>query len=208
MTHKPFYFHQTITHLLKEEEVILYNRLIPIREEEAKWTVEVLKQQYEKECLEYPHQAPPFDEAAALWAAKVLYITAQLLLYREAKVEEVPQLFPGDNLEVSASTILSVDITLRFLPQLLFSAKAIDFEDVLIPLLEKILEKWHYSAIGHEMEVENLDFAPILNDNCVKQLYADRIIEHKVRTLAEHPAMQQQVKGSMGDYATYFWSDL
>ena len=48
-----------------------------------------------------------FNKDAALWAAKTIYIAAQLMLYRENKSVELAKLLPDYNGEINASSILS-----------------------------------------------------------------------------------------------------
>jgi len=86
--------------------------------------------------------------------------------------------------------------------------KVIDADDLIIQVLEGHLKQWHYSAIGYNLNPEMLNFQQILENNSLKQLYINRIIENKSKKLAELPNLNEHVKASMGNYSSYFWEDL
>ncbi|CAM3886884.1 MULTISPECIES: hypothetical protein [Flavobacterium] len=70
MTDKKIPFLYTIYHLRSIEHAIIYDKKLDISKEEEKEVIELLKDEYEKEKLNYPFQAPVFDEVAALWGSK------------------------------------------------------------------------------------------------------------------------------------------
>jgi hypothetical protein len=142
------YFLKMVRHLRKNEEVMLYENILAIPDEEVTSVAEFLRSEYENEALNHPKPLPEYDPEAAVWAARTLYVSAQLLLYRENKVTDLSTLIP-DNLEVNAGAILSADLTLRFLPDLVKQMEVIDPDDDLLHILRKLLEKWHYSAVSY-----------------------------------------------------------
>ena len=142
-----YYFLNTIQTLRKQEEAVLYEKLLPISEQEKKEAADFLYQEYQQEALEYPYQVPEFDVFAALWAADFLYTALQLVLHREQKEQDLVQLLPDFPNEITPSAILSADLCLRFLPDVIIQLKLIDSEDALIEILEKQLTLWHYSGI-------------------------------------------------------------
>lgn len=91
------------------------------------------------------------------------------------------------------------------LPAILQQLKVIDPEDSLIPLLEGHLRQWHYSAVGYGLPPEDMDFTPITVNACALQLYADRVIARRDRSLAQNPALAFIIAASVGDYSQYFW---
>ncbi len=202
------YFLQTLDTLRSREEVLLYANAIQIPQQELELAAAFLETEYDNECLGYPGQAPAFDAAAAVWAAKTVYTAAQLLLYRKDKEADIPTMLPAYEGAVTAGAILSADICLRFLPDVVQMARNIDADDVLVTILAAHLQQWHYSAIGHLSETEGLDFLVIIANPCLQQLYADRVIARKDKKLANLAEMAPLVKAALGNHQTYFWNEL
>lgn len=203
-----YYFLDTIQTLRKQEEAILYEKLLPISEQEKKAVADFLYLEYQQESLEYPYQAPEFDAFAALWAAEFLYTALQLVLQREQKEQDLAQLLPGFQEGITPSGILSADLCLRFLPDVIIQLKLIDSEDPLIEMLEKQLTIWHYSGINYALPLEDPDFNTIANNPCLHQLYINRIVKHKKLHLAKHPAFKASILANFGLFAGEFWNDF
>ncbi|MEM9824038.1 MAG: hypothetical protein AAF985_23335 [Bacteroidota bacterium] len=197
-----------IQQLREDEEVMLYALLLNISNKSAWEVAEYLAQAYQEESLNYPHQAPPFEIKAALWGASTVYIAAQLMLYRENKVAEVNSFLPPFDQAITPGAVLSVDLCLRFLPDIVRELKNIDQEDLLIPLLEDYLKTWHFSGVNYRLADETLDFTVIQSNQCVHQLYADRIVTYKALPRAKHPAIQHLIKANMGNFGTHLWSQF
>lgn len=202
------YFLDTLRNLREHEEVLLFGNILNISEDDTADTMEFLRAEYRNESLEYPYEVPPFDSAVALWAAKTVYLAAQLLLYRENKSADLESLLPDFNGELNSSTILSCDLCLRFLPGIIIQLKLIDSEDKLIQVLEQKLTVWHYSGITYPLEIDKLDFQITTSDECLKQLYIDRIIANRKIHLAKHLAYKDGVAASMGIFANEFWNEF
>lgn len=202
------YFLQMIQHLRECEEVILYEKVMSWEKAEEQELIDFLSREYQNESLNYPYQVPGFNSDAALWAAKTIYLAAQLILYRDQKENDLGLLFTDFEGDLDASTILSADLCLRFLPDMLFQLKVIDSQDGLIELLEAIAHKWHYSAMRYSLEIDRLSFEWMDSDTCLKQLYVNRIIEYKKLKLAEHPACYEAVKSSLGIHGEQLWKEF
>lgn len=185
----------TIQHLRLHEELLLHGLLAPALEKDTAELSSFLAEEYATESINYPHTPPPFDPEAALWAAKILYTAAQLLLNRQHEAGDLPKLLPPYPQALTEGAILSADLSLRFLPPIIDQLQRIDPEDPLIPLLENLLLPWHYSGIGHPLPIEKLNFEPLSGMFCLRQLYIDRVIELKNRALAEHIALNTSVNG-------------
>lgn len=193
---------------LRQEGVMLYDNLLTIQEAEEREVVYFLELEYQEEKTNYPHQAPDFHPKAALWSAKTVYFAAQLILYRENQPEELKALLPYFDGIIDAEAMLSADLCLRFLPSIISKLKIIDPEDALIEVLETHLITWHYSAIGHALDWSTIDFNNIEKNACLYQLYVDRIIEHKVHSLANLAPFQKGIQASLGWHSKLLWSDL
>jgi hypothetical protein len=109
---KPFL--DTIYHLRTVEHIILHNKPAVIMTSEEQEVIAFLEGEYERESVDYPFTAPVFSPMAALWAAKTVYITAQLFLFRENKAIELQSLLRSYSGPIDASA----DLCLRFLPSL------------------------------------------------------------------------------------------
>lgn len=202
------YFYDTIYQLRSKEELILYTKLIDFEREDEMLVVDFLKIEYDTEVLNYPFAAPPFNAEAALWAAKTVYTSCQILLYRKHQEPELPTLLPSFAYPITAAEILSADLCLRFLPRILEEARLIDIEDALIPILEGIVKQWHYSGIGHLFDAETIHFEPILMNPCLTQLYIDRVIEKKDLTRALLPPLKEKINATLGNHTNYYWKTL
>jgi hypothetical protein len=197
-----------IKQLRQHEDIILYGNILTIDQLESIEATEFLRHEYENEMLGFPYTPPAFDEEAALWGAKTIYITAQLILYRENRGTELSGLLPEYTAEQTAAAILSADLCLRFLPDMLTQLKIIDTEDALIPILEEILTKWHYSAVPYPLNTELLSFEKINADDCLHQLYCNRIIDYKKIHMAKHPSFKGRIAANLGLHSETLWKDF
>ncbi len=202
------YFLDTIRHLRSHEEIVIYDRYSPVLSEKEEAVADFLKQEYANESLEYPGEAPAFEANSAVWAARTVYIASQLLLYREKTVSGMRECLPGFAGEQTPGTILSVDLCLRFLPAVIEKAKEISPEDELIGVLEEHLKAWHFSGVGYRLDAGALGWDIVFSDACVKQLYIDRIVMRKARTLAVLPLLRPEVMAVLGDWTDHFWKEL
>ncbi|UZR97434.1 hypothetical protein [Chondrinema litorale] len=199
------YFLEMIKSLREEEEVVLYDRILKTTQEEDQEVIAYLESAYQNETLNYPFLAPKFNADAAIWSAKTIYIAAQLVLYRQNPSKDLVALFPVDEIETSPETILSVDLCFRFMPSLLNQLKLIDSSDFLLEILENKLEKWHYSGINYSLKLEATDYKTILDNQCLEQLYLNRIIKYKNIKLAKIPLFYNKISSNMGIYSETYW---
>ncbi|MGF2411349.1 hypothetical protein [Ferruginibacter sp.] len=204
----PYHFYNTISQLRQNEELVLYDRVLHFSEEDEQLVKDFLKIEYETESLNYPFTPPSCNAAAALWGAKTVYTACQLILYRENKEAELPLLLPVYNNEMDAAAILSADLCLRFLPQALQQTKNIDPDDALIAVLENHLQQWHYSGIGYVLNAATVNFDTVFANECMQQLYIDRVIQKKDMQRAMLPLLQKKITAAMGIYSATFWKEL
>lgn len=208
MENKDMPFLETIYHLRTIEQIILYNKMTKVLSKEEKETILFLESEYENEILEYPGQAPDFHGEAALWGAKTLYFAAQLVLFRDHKIEELPVFLPEFKGEINAQVLLSADLCLRFLPQIILELKRIDADDKAIPILEKHMTDFSYSAIGFDVVSEVINPDVVFSDSCLKQLYLNRVVERKAKKNAEIENVKTELLAGFGDYKHVFWNEL
>ena len=197
-----------LTAIREQEEIILYDNIFQTSEQEQHQVIEYLSQIYHQESLDHPYQIPPFDAHAGLWAANTLYVSAQLLLYRKNSNSDLLTLLPDFVHPKTASAVISADLSLRFLPDIINQLDRMNPEDQLIPILKKHLHTWHYSGVSYQLSIDELDFRVEESDRCLQQLYANRIIEYQRKPLAETIAFAEVVGASLGDYRNIFWKNL
>ncbi|MBX7227060.1 MAG: hypothetical protein K1X55_13585 [Chitinophagales bacterium] len=197
-----------IRQLREKEEVMLYVNVLKIEETEAKEMGAYLQEQYHLEAVGFPYTVPPFDESAALWAAKTVYIACQLMLYREHMEEDLPSLLPDYAGKITPSTVLSADLCLRFLPDIIKNLRDIDVEDVLINVLEPLLIRWHYSGVRYNLPIEQLDISWVTQNDGLLQLYVDRIIAVKKIALAQKPVFKEHIKANLGIFVDDYWYEF
>lgn len=202
------YFLAMIRNLREHEHILLFGNLLTITPQDEATVIDYLRQEYNREKTNYPGQAPDYDPAAALWGAKIIYLTAQLIIYRKDKIEHLQHIFPLSPLDPNPTSILSADLCLRFLPHLIEQLKNIDPEDELISILEEILNQFHYSGIGYALTINNLNFESFSLNPCLKQLYTNRIITQQALNLAVHPLCNFWISSSLGIYAKTLWTNF
>lgn len=208
MSEKKMPFSETIYHLRTIEQIVLYNKLTTITKEEESETTLFLETEYEREALNHPFTVPEFNPVASLWAAKTVYLAAQLLLYRDHKVSELITLLPKYDGKTDAGTFLSADLCLRFLPQIIMEMKQIDADDAAISILESHLLQFHYSGIGFDVEVQKCDLDVVFSDACFEQLYLNRIVERKAIKFAEMHEINLRLAAGFGDYKQVYGREL
>ena len=201
-------FFDTITHLRAHEEILLYVGVGEIPDAEIGAVADYLERDYERECLDYPGDPPEFDQAAALWSARVVYHAAQLLLNRHHVKQDLGYLLAPFEGDMTEGAILSADICLRFLPDVVAKARKIDPDDDLILLLEILMGYWPYSNLGLKQIPKEDDLGLISGSACLRQLYADRVIALRVLEATENPMVKAWVITSLGEHQNYFWKEL
>jgi len=195
-----------ITTLLTNEEVILYENRLSISEEERVKVNILLQEKFSEESTNYPFSVPSFNQEAALWAAEYVYITAQLLLYRKDDAKDLKSLLPTAEFDVTASSILSVDLCFRFIPDMIRELQFIDPEDPLLPVLETELNKWHYSGIKYITDLEPINLDILFTNQCLQQLYLNRVVDYKNKKLAQHPQLNALLTENFGIYEEEYWN--
>jgi len=203
---KHSYFYDMITTLLTNEEVILYENRLSISEEERVKVNILLQEKFSEESTNYPFSVPSFNQEAALWAAEYVYITAQLLLYRKDDAKDLKSLLPTAEFDVTASSILSVDLCFRFIPDMIRELQFIDPEDPLLPVLETELNKWHYSGIKYITDLEPINLDILFTNQCLQQLYLNRVVDYKNKKLAQHPQLNALLTENFGIYEEEYWN--
>ena len=176
---KPNFFLDSIAHLRTHGHLIIRDDILKTTKSEDEDITLYLEQDFEKECLSLPFEAPRFNPNAALWASKIVYYATLLLLHRKDTKKDLETMFANYTDVVDLSSILSVDLTLRFLPQVFLELEAIDPQDPLVPILKQILNIWQFSAIHQTFKADDIDKHIYLDNIKTKQLFLNRIVDKK-----------------------------
>lgn len=201
-------FLDTLFHLRNDEHITIFVAIQDIPKKEEKDVATYLESEFEKERLEFLSDQINYNSETAVWAAKVLYRSAQLYLIRKDTDKNLEKLIPSFKGKKDVSATLSADLFLRFLPQIISALQSADPEDPLIKMLENILTQFHYSAIGFDFELNKINWEEELKDNTYRKLYLERIVEKKAYKLAEIPYINQLLLAEFGMYKDVFWREL
>lgn len=201
-------FLDTLFLLRKEGALTIFSDLKTLTKKEEKDAEDFFESEFEKERLEFLYDNIPFNKESAIWAAKILYHSAQLYLIRKDTAKDLEKLIPQYQREKDVSSILSADLSLRFLPQLLDAFHVADSTDPLVKMLENILHQFHYSGIGLDLNLEKINWEEELKDKTYRKLYLERIVEKKAYKLAEIPYINQLLIAEFGMYKDIFWREL
>jgi hypothetical protein len=148
--------------------------------------------------LELAHEPPELNRAALLWAAKQVRCAASVLTYREAELEQLQQALSEKCPEAaSASVVYSVDLTFRFLPDLVRLAKAASPQDPLVAILRDWASQWPLSSVGIA-DINVTESLQWLDDPSLRQLYVDRILAEQDASRLADPRTLEAVRIAVG----------
>jgi len=143
-------------------------------------------------------QPPALDREALLWGALTVHRIGSLLTFRDVGAEQVQQILAGDGpRDQSASVVYSVDLTFRFLPDLIRLARAASPDDPLVAILLAWAGRWPLSSVGIKDVVVSGSW-DWLDDRCLRQMYADRILSEQDLSRLEEPRVREAVLESLG----------
>lgn len=200
------HFLQSIYQLRTEEHIILYQQQFEIQNDEEKDVCNFLKDEFTEEQFEHPTPHLAFDEAAALWAAKIIYTSAQLLLYRQQDSIDLEKLLPYyEAPTLTAEAMISADLCLRFLPGIVLQFENMHPTDPAIERFEHILNTFHYSRIGYSAIDQPIDTSLLAQHKGFELLYINRIVERKDVVLAKHPTLHRTIQVYLGLHTHTFW---
>ena len=147
-----------------------------VTEKERQEAVAALRSVDAQTRLEMPHQPPSLDEPAALWGALQFFRACQFATFRDVDAEVVQAALsescPDHN---RPAAHYAVDLTFRFLPNLLHFAKSASESDVLTACLHNYCREWPLSSVGVAgIKPDNVNI--LCEDASLLALYVDRIL--------------------------------
>lgn len=144
------------------------------------------------------HQPPPLSRDAMLWAASFVQRACGVLTYRDIDADGVRRALSDPCPESpSCSVVYSVDLILRFLPDVIRLARAASPDDPLVHHLTEIARQWPLSSVGiGSIDItEPLDW---LDDPCLQQIYVDRILAEQQESRLDDPRVREAVQTAVG----------
>lgn len=152
-------------------------------------------------AIELAGKAPPIRIEAVRWAAARLYAGAVFFVRRDIDASIVQS-----NLSVAcpgpkdASTLFSVDIYFRLLPDLITLAHGLAQDDPLVESLKKIAVEWPLSSVGVRGLGTISDVDSIWSHDGLRQLYVDRVIQHADDSRLSDPRVRDAIDQTLGLY--------
>lgn len=148
-----------------------------------------------------PCTAPHIDTGAVRWGAITLFRACSLLSHRDADAATVSRMmsdtFQGESR--TPSIHYSIDLTLRFLPDVMRYARAASPDDPLVHELKRISCEWPLSSVGIEdIDIDDVSLNGILESDCLEKLYVDRILSTDDASRLSNPIIAQSVRAAIG----------
>jgi len=172
---------------------------------ETQADLEPLIKQFDAECrLDLALYPPPISITAAIWALKFIENACRFLVYRELDEHLIAdRLGPACPVPVSPACIYSVDLLMRYLPDVTRMAKGVGEDDPLVKHLQRAAARWPLSSVGMCGVICECDSVePILSDPSLCQLYADRIVERRDISRLAPVAVQDAILIALGDHSS------
>lgn len=195
---------QFIQDIIQQGKVTVDGHVTPFSEEDKQAATQRLREYYELQKQELTATVPAFDAPAAIWAASFLYRTVQLVMLRDLGDDVVNKLLTPYDGVITAEAVLSVDLSFRYLPNLVGLAKGLAPEDVLVKRLHEAAVQWPFSSVGMKVEGE-FNIEVILKNACVCRSYIDRIITARDIKRCNNPQVKEYIKEALGDYGHVLW---
>ena len=196
--------------LLTTGAVTLTHSPAPFAPADLRAASQHLRELHAQDARQLAGAAPPYEEAAATWAAAYLYHAAQLTLVRQLDATAMAGLladYPGPP---TPAAVYAADLTLRHLPDLLALARGLAPADALVTHLQATARRWPLSFAGHPAapEPDEAAEALVLASPPLRQLYVDRLIEARHLAAAQRPRLRPLVQAALGGHAPQLWPEF
>ncbi len=196
--------HNFIKQLLTDGSVSIHGNIVSFRKNDEEKTTELLYQYYLEDKLEMPLAPPAFDKNAAIWAAKYFYNALQLTVLRNETETSIYEKLNPYNEVISTSSIYSIDLIFRYLPDLIKLVKGLAPSDILVKILTETASDWPFSSVGVELNsIRNEGL--IFTESSLKITYIDRIIYAKDSKRIIDNQLHQHITDAAGLYLNSFW---
>jgi hypothetical protein len=171
-----------------------------LSDEELQAGERVLREQEEIWRLELPAGAPSYCSEAAVWAASRFYAACQIAVFRDVGDDAIVELTKAEPVDWQRADVhYSVDLTFRFLPDLVRIAHSAAADDPLVGALRTWCRRWPLSSVG-VADICEIELGPIVESTSLMQLYVDRIIAQEDVGRLASPPVREAVRRSLGMY--------
>jgi MoxR-vWA-beta-propeller ternary system domain bpX4 len=152
--------------------------------------------------LDLPGEPPVFDAIAGRWAAISFFRACQFVVYRDLPTEELArELSNPCPRRRSPAVDYSVDLVIRFLPDLLTLARSAAEKDPLVDHLRAWAKQWPLSSVG-VAGLESLDCSSFIDHPALLALYTDRILARGDANRLSEQRVRQAIEQAVGMYHT------
>lgn len=198
---------QFLTSLLEDGRVVV-PQVQPLPGEALAEGDEVLTQYERVQRDSWPGTPPEFDLSAGRWAGLSMFRACQFASYRDLGPADIQHEFGQAFSDArTPAAHYSVDLTLRYLPDLWRFAQTAADDDPLLVVLAQWAADWPISSVGlvgtgfsrPESVVSIDEFA---HDVSLLQQYVDRIFATGDKTRLGDPQVQCLVRAALGHYPT------
>ena len=150
--------------------------------------------------VEMAGDAPPLSMGPALWGAWMVYQGAQFLAHRELEGGLVKsRLGAAAPAAGSPWVTYSVDLTMRYLPDLVALARGLAPSDPLVEGLLGLARAWPLSSVGIA-GVGEVHVGSFFGHPALRALYVDRILERKDVARLADPEVREAVREALGEH--------
>lgn len=174
----------------------------PVAESDMQAALGELVQLEQEYRLELPGQPPVLEgetAEAAAWALVSLYLACSLAVYRDFGEDQIAKLLGKPEPDAKlAATHYGVDLTFRFLPEVLKLAKGAAADDPLVKWLHGWAGNWPLSSVG--ITGVEVDPSSLCQSPCLLGLYVDRILATSDESRLDDPVVREAVAAAIGDY--------
>lgn len=147
---------------------------------------------------ELPGDPPAFDLDVARWAALLFFRACQFVVYRDVPADVVQsELRAPLPARRRPDVDYSVDLTLRYLPDLFAFARAAAENDPLVAELRTLAVRWPLSSVGIA-GLGDLDVSGFIDHPSLRGLYVDRILARGDSTRLADPRVKAAVTTAVG----------
>ena len=150
---------------------------------------------------ELPGDPPAFLAVSAVKATRILMAFCRAVIHRQVSVAQTEQFVREVclNNDDTASQHYSVDLVLRFLPQVVERARRISDSDGLLNLMAAIGREWPLSSVGMKGCLPN-HWPNALSHPTLWRMYVDRIISAKDISRINIPVVRDAVAAAIGPF--------
>lgn len=197
-----------IKDLLENGNVTVSGTPIHFEENDRQESALLLKAYYNEDILDIALTPPEFSVEAALWGAEYCYNSIQMMMQRTVEDNMLSHYLKPFEGSYDASTIYSADLFLRYLPDLLQTAKGLAPDDRLVSYVTETACQWPFSTASEELAHDEGRIGMILNHASLRIAYADRIIRSRNKKLAGREEIKEIITEALGDHANLIWPEF